>query len=641
MINIYLYSIMNVKFSSEEAQQEFAKKKNYKLIILIIASRGETYDFFINCWRAYMNLFPEVKSFFLFSDETIPCDLLIAEDSIVHKHAECNVPGITLKTYHAMNLCNESFTYDYMIRTNLSSFYHIPRLLNFLSQQSATGYVGSQFYMLPHVPQKQEEINFVNQYFGKELNDKFTFLHGAGFILSRDVVENYCNEIKKNDPKTNSTLGIADDLGISIVLYNFLSPADFDSRGMYFPPEFRSLHQHKYQCPGLVDPRSYDHQDLFHIRNKKDDSIGDNSLEYRRDDIQNYILQIRYYYNLPNFMEEAGPILGEEEPVFTNEFTPESHSLPPIPEEVEEGKFTNPPPFVEPPVKKSEPVITLQSEPVDKPDEFIPTVRPRYLIDGFTFYNELDMLYYRMTVLNDVVDYFVISEATKTHAGRDKPLYYSENKDRYKEFHHKIIHVVVDDLILPDVTANEQWVNENLQRNAIDKGISQLALRKDDLILITDVDEIPDPVELASLKEKDAHKFKVASLRQQFFYYNLNAIMSEIWLHPKIATYEGYVICECKPQNMRMNKPYFIIDKGGWHLSYFGDAKFIKNKLENFAHQEFNSEEYTNEEKLKDRIENFQDILVRPRNTITKLSVKENKNLPPRYEEFLSNFVLF
>jgi beta-1,4-mannosyl-glycoprotein beta-1,4-N-acetylglucosaminyltransferase len=355
------------------------------------------------------------------------------------------------------------------------------------------------------------------------------------------------------------------------------------------------------------------------------------------DDIQNFILQIRYYYNQPNFMEEAGPILSseeEEEPEFTNEFTPIESTLSPIPEE--EDKM--PVPFVEEVIKKSEPVLLQEQSPVD---EFIPTKRSRYLIDGFTFYNELEMLYYRMTVLNDVVDYFVITEATKTHAGKDKPLYYNENKDRYKEFHHKIIHVVVDDLIVPDIKENEQWKNENHQRNAIDRGISQLALRKDDLILITDVDEIPNPEEMSKLKQRDSFEFKVASLHQQFFYYNLNAIMSEIWLQPKVATYEGYVICECKPQYIRMNKPYVIIEKGGWHLSYFGDAKFIKNKLENFAHQEFNKEEYTDEEKLRERIENFQDILIRPRFQITKLSVKENSNLPPRYEEFLSNFVLF
>jgi beta-1,4-mannosyl-glycoprotein beta-1,4-N-acetylglucosaminyltransferase len=46
------------------------------------------------------------------------------------------------------------------------------------------------------------------------------------------------------------------------------------------------------------------------------------------------------------------------------------------------------------------------------------------IADGFTFYNELDMLLYRLSVLDDIVDYFIILEATKTHAGKDKILYY-------------------------------------------------------------------------------------------------------------------------------------------------------------------------------------------------------------------------
>lgn len=32
----------------------------------------------------------------------------------------------------------------------------------------------------------------------------------------------------------------------------------------------------------------------------------------------------------------------------------------------------------------------------------------RKIIDGFIFYNELELLSYRLKVLNDLVDYFVI-----------------------------------------------------------------------------------------------------------------------------------------------------------------------------------------------------------------------------------------
>ena len=46
------------------------------------------------------------------------------------------------------------------------------------------------------------------------------------------------------------------------------------------------------------------------------------------------------------------------------------------------------------------------------------------IFDTFTFYNELDLLELRLNILGDVVDYFVINEATITFTGKTKPLYY-------------------------------------------------------------------------------------------------------------------------------------------------------------------------------------------------------------------------
>ena len=64
------------------------------------------------------------------------------------------------------------------------------------------------------------------------------------------------------------------------------------------------------------------------------------------------------------------------------------------------------------------------------------------LVDGFTFYNELDMLEYRLTVLNDIVDYFILVEGTRTHAGNPKLMYYGMNKERFAKWNHKIIHML-------------------------------------------------------------------------------------------------------------------------------------------------------------------------------------------------------
>ncbi len=52
--------------------------------------------------------------------------------------------------------------------------------------------------------------------------------------------------------------------------------------------------------------------------------------------------------------------------------------------------------------------------------------KPMKIVDVFPFFNELDLLDIRLNVLDPYVDCFIISEATKTFQGGDKPLWMSE-----------------------------------------------------------------------------------------------------------------------------------------------------------------------------------------------------------------------
>jgi beta-1,4-mannosyl-glycoprotein beta-1,4-N-acetylglucosaminyltransferase len=263
------------------------------------------------------------------------------------------------------------------------------------------------------------------------------------------------------------------------------------------------------------------------------------------------------------------------------------------------------------------------------------------IIDAFTFYNELDLLLYRLTALDDVVDYFIIVEATKTHAGKDKELFFENNKHLYEKFLPKIIHIVDEDLFVPDISAGQQWNNEIHQRDDIYRGLEILdpLLTPNDYILITDLDEIPDPKVLLDLKNGNINH-EYGALEMDFYYYNLNCKMAEIWYHGKVVKYGIFranpnVTCN----QIRMSRPNSIIKKGGWHLSYFGDGNFIKNKLENFAHQEFNKEQYTNIHNINTSINNFSDIFKRPNVEQYKIPISENKYLPPLYDTMLTRFI--
>jgi beta-1,4-mannosyl-glycoprotein beta-1,4-N-acetylglucosaminyltransferase len=132
------------------------------------------------------------------------------------------------------------------------------------------------------------------------------------------------------------------------------------------------------------------------------------------------------------------------------------------------------------------------------------------IYDCFTFFNELELLEIRLNTLYDYVDKFVIVEATKSHTNQPKELFFENNKEKFKQFSDKIIHIIVDEFppiiqewFAQDIYENNEkkgnWGLENFQRNQIMKGL--IDANDEDVIIITDLDEIPVPERIAEYKE--------------------------------------------------------------------------------------------------------------------------------------------
>ena len=224
------------------------------------------------------------------------------------------------------------------------------------------------------------------------------------------------------------------------------------------------------------------------------------------------------------------------------------------------------------------------------------------VFDAFTFYNELDLLEIRLATLNDVVDYFVLVEATKTFQKSDKPLYFSESSARFSKYLHKIIHVVVDDM--PD--SDDPFVLEAYQRNAIARGLT--LCNKHDRIIISDVDEIPRPekVKLASAQQG------IKAFRQKLYYYYVNCECVELNNLPySVMCSYGYIVT---PQDLRqllvetdcavmtgnpIDERIELIEDAGWHFSYLGGVAEIINKIKAFSHVEYNEEKYLSERDIE------------------------------------------
>jgi len=219
------------------------------------------------------------------------------------------------------------------------------------------------------------------------------------------------------------------------------------------------------------------------------------------------------------------------------------------------------------------------------------------IYDCFMFNDELDILEIRFDELYETVDKFVLVEATKTHSGKNKPLYFQENKNKYKKYMDKIIHIIVKDL--PEDTDNH-WIRERTQRDNILKGL--VNCKDEDIILSGDVDEIPKKEIVKNYKISDG----VIGLDLQYSFYYINCVRQKKGTsHYKIMPYK---IAKEHLSALRYEEVP-IIKNAGWHFSFIGDVDNIIKKIESYAHQEYNTDYYKNKKKLKKKIENAEDIL--------------------------------
>lgn len=259
------------------------------------------------------------------------------------------------------------------------------------------------------------------------------------------------------------------------------------------------------------------------------------------------------------------------------------------------------------------------------------------VVDCFLFYNEVDMLQFRLKEHYDHVDYFVIVESDKSFTGNKKEFNFIKHKSLFKDYLDKIIYVKIG----RDSVFDDPWKEEKHQRDCLGIGINKLDLVDKDIIIISDVDEILNVDIIPLLKEKATYKKGILSLKQDMYYYNLECFKPQAgWWKAKAVSYKTYLdynSCEDIRIKTFGETPGEAIDKAGWHFTYFGDPEFISHKLSNFAHQEYNNDEFNNVDKIKNRIDNREDLFGRDFTPISYIKVEDNNFLPKNYKMLLVN----
>ena len=213
------------------------------------------------------------------------------------------------------------------------------------------------------------------------------------------------------------------------------------------------------------------------------------------------------------------------------------------------------------------------------------------IYDCFQYFNEDHIVDLRLNILNQYVDYFVISESTKTHQGKDKKINFDIKK--FSKFRDKIKFIVADykEIInFKKHTGGESPIEQH-QRNSLIKGIENAS--SEDLIILSDSDEIPD---LTKLIEINNNKKFIAFSQKMFMYkINLQNIDESNWIGSKITKKKNITTMQ-NLRNLKFKKyPFWRIDKynlqtinGGWHFSFLQTPGQILNKIKSFSHGEFN-----------------------------------------------------
>ena len=225
------------------------------------------------------------------------------------------------------------------------------------------------------------------------------------------------------------------------------------------------------------------------------------------------------------------------------------------------------------------------------------------IFDCFMYFDEEIVLDLRLNTLANYVDYFVIVESIFTHKGDKRKLKFNHKK--FSKFKDKIIYLVYDEKPEKLLTINDPkgdhrayimnaLYRENGQRNFISKGLN--LAKDDDVILISDVDEIPnlENIDFTKIKEK------IIQFKQDMFYYKFNLKLPNlVWTGTK-ACKKKYLLNPQWLRNIKDRKYSFLrldiffsktkynsikfINNGGWHFSNIKDAKEIEFKLKSYLH---------------------------------------------------------
>ncbi|CAG8950229.1 hypothetical protein HYFRA_00008467 [Hymenoscyphus fraxineus] len=245
---------------------------------------------------------------------------------------------------------------------------------------------------------------------------------------------------------------------------------------------------------------------------------------------------------------------------------------------------------------------------------------PRKVYDLMMINTEIEWLEIRLGQMDADVDYFIIVESNKTFTDKDKPCYVRDNWDKFEKYHHKMIRHTLE---IPEGGGNA-WDREKLSRNAMfDQVLTRLEgeqkANKGDVVLVSDVDELPRPDTIKALRNCKFPK-KVA-LGSKMYYYSFQWLARNEWWHPQATYFDGKdTILPEALRHSDADEDTFKLYNAAWHCSFcFPTVGELVTKIKSFSHTEMDREEITNKDNIVHRVRFGLDVFNRPESHFDRL----------------------
>lgn len=195
-----------VRINSNSSGTVVTDRPHFRVVILVLSSDiGRLVQNCRKVWHQYMHRHPDVKVFLVYGNSFHGTPL--ENDLIFSDIEEVYNPGMLQKTLRAMEYIEEHYSYDFLLRTNIGTFWNFPNLMKHL-----------------------DALPLRNCYSGDGPFEE-TYLSGTDTIVNRHMIQGFIMHQEELD------YGVDEDKAMGLIFHGVLG-APFRKSRIFFMEDF-------------------------------------------------------------------------------------------------------------------------------------------------------------------------------------------------------------------------------------------------------------------------------------------------------------------------------------------------------------------------------------------------------------------